>query len=154
MNATINDRLEAILVGGGGLCAQPGDMNFHTHIENPESLVKPDSVLAYERAAAAAISRLTTMIDDLQAYRMALGQRYGYLISAPTVPVVKLTMEFDGKRTYYYIKTFRRYDNGMEYEESGRQFLDSELSMAILEFNEYKRSHPGIIAESDIEEMN
>ena len=146
----INDRLEDILTGGGGLCAEPGEITFRTYITNPDELCKPESVLAYDRAATAAINRLESIIADLNAYRVELGKRYAYLETNPTIPVVKLLAKSDGKKTYYYLKTYRRYANGVEYEEHGRQFLENERDIALKEFAGYKKTHPGIVAEMDI----
>ena len=147
----INNRLEEILTGGAGPNANPGDMVIHTHVEDPANLTKPEAVLAYDRAATAAIDRLEEAIAYLKAYRMKLGERYVYLSTSPTVTVLRLITEPDPNgKTYYYLKYFKRYENGEEFESGGWQFSANERELAIREFNEHKKSHPGIIAEMNI----
>ena len=107
-----------------------------------------------DERAAAIIGECRALVDQLTAYRISLTERYNYLSTAAAVPVVKLIRERNwyDKKVYYYLRTFRRYlDDGTDIEESCTKYHGSDRKKAFSDFDEYCRSHPGIIAEKEIE---
>ena len=102
------------------------------------------------------IEELSHKINQLTAYRLSLTERYNFLETALTVPVVRLIRERDyyNKKVHYYLCTLRRFDDsGIDVEESRRQYPGIERNNAICDFRAYVKAHPGIIAEMDIEKQ-
>lgn len=121
-----------------------------------DNISKTAYIQTEDKEAAHMIEELLHKIDQLNAYRLSLAERYNVLETAPTIPVVRLSRErnfySEGKKVYYYLYTLRRFiDSGAEVEESRRKYPGTERNAAIKDFRAYVKSHPGIIAEMDIE---
>ena len=100
------------------------------------------------------IKDLEQEIEMLKEYRLLLSDRYNYLESATTVPVIILKREksyYENKVYYYLIEYKRILDTGKDIQVSSKKYPGSERKQAIADFNSYIKGHPGIIAEKDIE---
>ena len=107
-----------------------------------------------DKHAAYMIEELQHKIDQLKAYRLFLADRYGFLETAPSVPVVRLTRkrDYSSSKVHYYLCTYRRFvDSETEVEESRREYPGTERNNAIKDFHAYTKAHPGIISEMDIQ---
>lgn len=136
--------------------SQEADFRITGYFQKAESLNKSADVQQEDKRAAQMIEELSHKINQLTAYRLSLTERYNFLETALTVPVVRLIRERDyyNKKVHYYLCTLRRFvDSGIDVEESRRQYPDTERSSAIKDFHAYAKSHLGIIAEMDIEKQ-
>ena len=137
-----------------GRPAQEAQFQIHGFFRKAESINKSTDVQQADKHVAQMIDELQCKIDQLNAYRRALAERYNYLETVPTIPIVRLIRKRDyySKKVYYYLLTFRRFaDSDIEVEESRREYPGTERSSAITDFHAYKKAHPGIVAEMDIE---
>ncbi len=134
--------------------SQEADFRINGYFRKAESLNKSADVQRADERTVQVIGELKHKIDQLKAYRLSLAERYNYLETAPTVPVVRLIREKDyySKKVHYYLCTLRRFiDSDTEIEESRRVYPGTERVNAINDFHAYVKAHPGIIAEMDIE---
>lgn len=136
-----------------------GSPSKDTEIRITDFLIRPDAldelerVQYYEKSAAETIKRMQYHIELLTAYRLALAERYNYLATSPTVPVVRLIRKrnYYGK-VFYYLQTFRRNINdSKEVMDSSKTYPGTERAKAIADYKAYIKSHPGITAEMKIE---
>lgn len=100
------------------------------------------------------IERMQEKIRQLSAYRVSLAERYNFLATAPTDPVVRLIRHKDSysNKVFYYIKTFdRNLIDGHEVQTGCAEYTGTDRRKAIDDFNKYIKSHPGIEAEMQIE---
>lgn len=125
-----------------GYFLQADDMNDTARIQN------------YDENAARLIRDCETVISRLTAYRVSLAERYGYLSTAPSVPVICLERDrnaYSGK-VFYYLRFLRRFlEDGTEVEERKEKYPGTERWKAISDFNAYVKAHPGITAVMDID---
>ena len=134
--------------------SQEADFRINGYFRKAESLNKPADVRREDERADRMIEELSHKINQLKAYRFSLAERYSFLETAPTVPVVRLIREKDyyNKKVHYHLCIFRRFiDSDTEIEESRRTYPGTERNNAICDFHAYVKAHPGIIAEMDIE---
>lgn len=137
-----------------GSPSDEAQFQINGYFRKAESINEPAYVQREDESAARLIGELQYKIDQLNAYRLSLAERYNFLATAPTVPIVRLLRERDyyGKKVYYYLCILHRFvDSGIEVEESRRKYSGTERSSAIKDFRAYEKAHPGIIAEMDIE---
>ena len=121
---------------------------------HPDQLDDISRVTYYDNSAAAAIEEYESLIEQLREYRGALADRYAYLSTAPTIPVVKLERQKNSwtKKVTYSLRVFRRYvEDGNDVEESRAAYPGTERNKAISDYRAYVKNHPGIVAEMDIE---
>ena len=69
------------------------DVRMSIYMIHPDALNELDKVLYYDNKAVDAIKEFERKIEQLKAYRIALAERYNYLATAPTQPVVRLKRE-------------------------------------------------------------
>lgn len=139
-----------------------GSPSTETDIRISEYLLRPDQldttarVKDYDKSTERIINELKTKIEQLKIYRIALAERYNYLATAPTVPVVRLTRQktYEGK-VFYYLEVYsRNLLDGHETKTSSTTFPGKERYKAIAAYNDYVKAHPGIAAETDIEKRS
>ena len=147
-----NDILDT-LFSRYGRSADDAEIRLYGFLRRPAALDDVKQIMMYDKSAASLIDDCRRTIEQMTAYRKALQERYNYLASAPTVPVVRLTRRRDSytNKVFYDLTLFRRYiDTGKETRESNTVYPGTERSKAISDYKAYLKDHPGIIAEMDI----
>ena len=132
------------------------DIRISGYLLHPDDLDTTARVKDYDQTAERTIQELEKKIRQLKAYRIALAERYNYLATAPTVPVVRLTRRktYEGK-VFYYLEVYsRNLLDGKEVEASSTTFPGKERHKAIAAYNDFVKAHPGIAAEMDIEKRS
>lgn len=130
------------------------DSKISIYLTAPDALNELNKVLYYDGKAIDYITELENKIEQLKAYRLALAERYNYLATSPTQPVVKLKRErryYDNKVYYYLITYSRNILDGIETETSSTKYNGQERYKAIAAYKAYIKAHPGIVAEMNIE---
>lgn len=149
-----NKALLAELFSRYGSPSTDGEIRITRYLTRADQLNRPADIKRYDENALYTIAELEKTIETLKAYRLSLAERYNYLSTTPTVPVVRLERHrgrYDNK-VYYYLQTFRRMiDDGAEVKESEVKYSGTDRRKALADFNAYVKAHPGIIAEKDIE---
>lgn len=113
-----------------------------------------DRIRRADENAQRDIEQMQEKIRKLSAYRVSLAERYNFLSTAPTVPVVRLIRRKDSynNKVFYYLKTFNRnLLDGHEVQTGCTTYPGTDRLKAIDDFNQYVKSHPGIEAEKQIE---
>ena len=150
-NATFNE-----LFSRYGHPSKEADIRIAGYLLHPEDLDTTARVKDYDQNAAHLIQNLEEKIQQLKVYRIALAERYNYLATAPTYPVVRLTRQktYEGK-VFYYLEVYsRNLLDGKEVKTSSTTFPGKERHKAIAAYNDYVKAHPGITAEKDIEKRS
>ena len=132
------------------------DIRISGYLLRPDQLDTTARVKDYDKSAERIIQELEEKIQQLKAYRIALAERYNYLATAPTVPVIRLTRQktYEG-RVFYYLTTYERnLLDGHETKTSSTSYTGKERHKAIATYNDYVKAHPGITAEMDIEKRS
>ena len=132
------------------------DIRITGYLLHPGDLDTTVRVKDYDQSAERIIQELEAKVQQLKVYRIALAERYNYLATAPTVPVVRLTRQktYEG-RVFYYLTTYERnLLDGKEVKTSTTTFPGKERHKAIAAYNDYIKAHPGITAEMDIEKRS
>lgn len=129
------------------------DIRITGYLLHPEDLDTTARVKDYDKSAERIIQELEEKIRQLKVYRIALAERYNYLATAPTAPVVRLTRRktYEGKVFYYLTIYERNLLDGKEVKTNSTTFPGKERHKAIAAYNDYVQAHPGIVAEMDIE---
>lgn len=151
MTTENNDALSNLFTRYGSQ-SKDAEIRISDFLIRPDALDELDRVQYYDKSAAETIKRLQYHIELLTAYRLSLAERYNYLATSPTIPVVRLKRHrnYDGK-VFYYLQTFRRNINdSREVMEESKKYTGTERHRAIADYKAYLKSHPGIIAEMDI----
>ena len=129
-------------------------IELHGYFTKAESMNEAARIQRFDETAARLIRECKDTISWLAAYRISLAERYSFLATSPSVPVVRLEREknsYDGK-VYYFLRTLRRFlEDGTEVEESREKYPGTERRTAIADYQAYVKAHPGITAEMDIE---
>lgn len=129
------------------------DIRITGYLLHPGDLDTTARVKDYDQSAERIIQELEAKVQQLKVYRIALAERYSYLATAPTVPVVRLIRRktYEGK-VYYDLMTYNRnLLDGREVKASTTTFPGKDRHKAIAAYNDYVKAHPGITAEIDIE---
>lgn len=137
-----------------GSPSQEAQFQIHGYFQKAEAIDRPASIRSADESAARLIQELSHKIEQLNAYRRALAERYSYLETAPTVPIVRLIRKRDyySKKVHYHLCISRRFvDSDTEIEESRSTYPGTERSTAIKDFRAYVKARPGIIAEMEIQ---
>ena len=132
------------------------DIRINGYLLRPDQLDTTARVKDYDKSAERIIQELEEKIQQLKAYRIALAERYNYLATAPTVPVVRLIRQktYEGK-VFYYLEVYsRNLLDGKEVKASSTTFPGKERHKAIAAYNDFVKAHPGIAAEMDIEKRS
>lgn len=132
------------------------DIRVTGYLLHPGDLDTTARVKDYDQSAERIIQELEAKVQQLKVYRIALAERYSYLATAPTVPVVRLIRRktYEGK-VYYDLMTYNRnLLDGREVKTSTTTFPGRERRRAIEAYNEYAKAHPGITAEMDIKKRS
>ena len=129
------------------------DERIYIYLTHPEAINRLTEVIRYDEKAIDYIADLERKIEQLKAYRLSLSERYNYLASAPQQPVVRLkrVKSYSGK-VFYHLNTYtKNLLDGNEVETSSTKYTGQERSKAINDYKSYVKSHPGILAEMQIE---
>lgn len=100
------------------------------------------------------IEELQVKIRQLSAYRISLAERYNFLATAPTVPIVRLIRHresYSGKVLYRLLTFSRNLADGHEIQTGCTIYPGTERHKAIDAYKEYIKTHPGIESEMQIE---
>lgn len=131
---------------------------IHIYHRHPSKFESCKEIRSFDRSISDDIKRLEAALDGLKAYQVAVAERYAELATAPTVPVVKLIRRrygrygVDAGKVFYDLKTCdRNLNENLDVETSSTTFPGTERRKAIAAYHAYVKSHPGIIAEMDIE---
>ncbi|MCD8052237.1 MAG: hypothetical protein LUE89_11275 [Clostridiales bacterium] len=132
------------------------DVKISCHLRDPAELHETCRITIFDDFAARTIEEMTTALQRLTAYRVALAERYAELETAPKIPVVKLSRELRGygseRKVVYYLEVCQRnLDSGKDVVVETTRYPGKERHKAIAAFNDYVKAHPGITAEMDIE---
>lgn len=132
------------------------DIRIIGYLLRPDQLDTTARVKDYDQTAERTIQELEEKIQQLKIYRIALAERYNYLATAPTVPVVRLTRRktYEGKVYYDLITYNQNLLDGQEVKTNSTTFPGKERHKAIAAYNDYVKAHPGITAEKDIEKRS
>ena len=132
------------------------DIRISGYLLHPDDLDTTARVKDYDQTAERTIQELEEKIRQLKVYRIALAERYNYLATAPTAPVVRLTRRktYEGKVFYYLTIYERNLLDGKEVKTNSTTFPGKERHKAIAAYNDYVQAHPGITAEMDIEKRS
>ena len=130
------------------------DYQYRAFLKMPERIEELKDCQHYDLEAERLINSCKLAIETMQAYRAALFERYNVIATTPTVPVVKLTRErkyYREGNIYYYLRTYRRnLETGKDLQVESKEYSGKQRHEAIKAFNDYVKSHPGIINEMDI----
>jgi len=128
-------------------------IDLHGYFLTADDIKDTARIQRFDENADRLIRECQTAIARLTSYRIALAERYGFLSSAPSVPVIRLERDrntYDGK-VYYFLRFLRRFlEDGTEVEERKEKYPGTERQKAIADYNAYVKAHPGITAEMDI----
>lgn len=132
------------------------DIRISGYLLHPDDLDTTARVKDYDQTAERTIQELEEKIRQLKVYRIALAERYNYLATAPTAPIVRLTRRktYEGKVYYDLITYNQNLLDGQEVKTSSTTFPGKERHKAIAAYNDYVQAHPGIAAEMDIEKRS
>ena len=136
--------------------SKEADIRISGYLFRPDQLDSIGRVKDYDQTAERIIRELEEKIQQLKVYRIALAERYNYLATAPTSPVVRLTRQktYEGK-VFYYLEIYsRNLLDEKEVKTSSTTFPGKERRKAIAAYNDYVKAHPGITAEIDIEKRS
>jgi hypothetical protein len=120
----------------------------------PETMDTTKAVEMYDRNAAHLMEDIKKLLPQLEAYRVALAERYAHLVTAPATPFVRLERHkgYSSKLVTYDLICGKTYlDSGKEIIDSRQTFPGKERRKALEAFEAYVKSHPGIDAEMLIE---
>ena len=123
-------------------------------IHDPEKLSTAKDIQFYDGSAARMIAEFKAIIAKLEIYRLAMAERYGEIETAPKIPVVKLTRDrsYSANKVYYYLTIYERFiETGKENQIDQTRYDGKDRHKALADFEAYKKAHPGIVAEMDIE---
>lgn len=126
----------------------------YIYVTAPARLDSADKIANADERARRDIVHLELIISALKTYRQALTIRYNELSTAATTPVVRLKREkaYFSDRIIYSLYFLTRFlENNEERIDNTITFSGKERSKAITAYKDYVASHPGIIAEMDIE---
>ena len=126
----------------------------YIHYYDPDNMETASDILRRDKWTLDHIKDLEREIDLLKEYRLLLAERYNYLESAATAPVIMLKREksyYENKVYYYLIESKRILDTGKDIQVNSTKYPGSERRQAIADYNAYIKGHPGIIAIKDIE---
>lgn len=137
-----------------GRPSEEAQIDLRGYFTKAESMNVAARIQRFDESATRLIQECEETIAQLKAYRISLAERYSFLATSPSVPVVRLERirnSYDSK-VYYHLLTLRRFlDDGTEVEESREKYPGSERWKAIADYKAYVKFHPGIAAEMDIE---
>lgn len=136
-----------------GSQSNEAEIRIWGHLTRADVIDERERLLYYDKEAERLINTARTLIATMTEYRATLSERYNYLDTSPTVPVVRLIREkkYTGK-VFYYLQIFRRnlLDNH-EVQTDSIAYPGTDRCKAIADYKAYIKSHPGIIAEMRIE---
>ena len=119
---------------------------------HPDALDTLEDVVRYDKSAAEYIARLESCVDILKYYRQELCKQYNKLATAASAPGIKLLREHSCGKIKYRITWYTHYiDTGKDVKNEYKVFSGRERHIAIKQYREYVKAHPGIIATMDIE---
>lgn len=137
-----------------GSVANSCNRTIYVYGQNPETEDSISELAKADKRICDKITELERTIEQLKAYRIAIAERYNYLATAPTTPVVKLKRQklYYDKHVYYYIEHYSRdLNTNKDTLLESIKYTGTERKKAIEDFENYVSAHPGIISIKDIE---
>lgn len=125
------------------------------HLISPTQLDTLDRITHHDRWTADYITRLAEEIENLNAYRRALADRYNELSTMPyTLHLTcKRHHNYSGK-ILYTVKLTRIYTDGTKTDELTETYPGTERRTALARYAELTKTHPGIPCELDIKKRS
>lgn len=126
------------------------------HLVNPSQLDTLERITKHDRWTADYIARLTEELENLNAYRRALADRYNELSTMPyTLHLTcKRRKHYHDNKVYYTVKLTRHYQDGTENDELTETYPGTERRTALARYAELQRTRPGIACELDIDKAS
>ena len=126
------------------------------HLVSPNQLDTLDRIAQHDRWTADYIARLTEELENLNAYRLALADRYNELSTMPYTPQLtcKRHPNYRNGKILYTVKLTRVYRDGTKTDELTETFPGTERRAALARYAELQKTHPGIACELDIEKAS
>lgn len=126
----------------------------HIYLPDPRTLNTMDRLTYQGAQAARYASEFRAMIETMESYQSLIYDRVQELTTAPYHTEIHLRREkwYDNK-VKYYLEVKKVYDvPGIDPETiESTVYPGTERRQAIKDFEDYQKSHPGIIAIKDIE---
>lgn len=142
------------LFSGYGSPSKEAEFRITGYYTRADCIDELDQIKRSDERAQRDIEELQSKIRQLSAYRISLAERYNFLATAPTVPIVRLMRHrksYNGK-VFYHLATFSRYlADGHEIQTGCTIYPGTERHKAIDAYKEYIKAHPGIESEMQIE---
>lgn len=139
------------------------ELRLTTNIYDPAGIMEADRLAQYDKWTEEAIERVEEGLQILKDYRAAIAQRYSEIETAATIPVIRLRRQRDfwkEHKVFYHLEEITRYVDTPN-PKAGKSYTDrvdrcttyagSDRRQALKDFEAYKKTHPGITAELDIE---
>lgn len=137
-----------------GSPSREADFRISGYFSRADTIDTVGRIEREDKAASRMIENLQTKIRQLTAYRASLMERYNFLATAPTVPVIRLKRERRDKAFYILTVYDRNLLDSHEVMRESTRYPGTERHKAINAYNTYIKQHPGIIAEMNIEKSH
>lgn len=137
-----------------GQSSEEANKELRIWLLKPDTLDKIENVVKMDGRAAGYIEEMEAYIAILKIYRQELCKQYNNLATAANVPGIKLDRErmYYEKKVRYRITWYTHYiDSGKDVDNEYKLFNGTERHLAIKEYKEYVKAHPGIITSMNIE---
>ena len=138
-----------------GAPSDEGAAEIRLYYTRPEKIDTLDRIMRADQYAAEDIERLELYIEILKHYRQELCKQYNELVTAATVPGIKLVRErqcWNGGKVLYRMTWYTHYiDSGLDVTDRYEVYKGTERHKAISDYRDYVKSHPGILATMQIE---
>lgn len=137
-----------------GQPSEEANKELRIWLRRPDTLDKIEDVTKSDEYAAEYIKKLEEYMAILKIYRQELCKQYNQLAIAATAPGIRLERErrYYEKKVRYRITWYTHYiDSGKDVDNEYKLFAGTDRHLAVKEYKEYVKAHPGIIATMSIE---
>lgn len=129
--------------------------NISVYLQNPStSIHSVEDAARQDRWISEYISRMEQEIKLMQEFRQINFQRMQQIFASPWQMKILLKRErhYDGK-VFYFLQEWKVYEDSTirPQQLSSQKYPGTDRHKAIADFKAYQKSHPGILAEMDIE---
>lgn len=126
----------------------------HIYLTDPRSIHDMERLTYNGKSADRYIAEAKSLIETMEAYKMLLHERAQQIVTAPYHMEIHLTREkrWRDSKVVYRLELLKVYDSGEIKPETIEitAFPGTERHKAIKAFNDYQKTHAGIIAVKDI----
>ena len=136
-----------------GSPSKEGEIRINKTFYSPGQVYNFNKLRMYDEWAADALNRLNEAIEQVQAYRIAICERYNELQFANVEKVIKLKREkntWDNK-VYYFLMFIERHQDGHEEIIKSDKYAGIERKKALEDFENFVKNNKNYIAVKDIE---